>query len=299
MQDRYQNLFFYSTKPQMVEGLVTQKGKWQCIKHIVTAIIFISVLLSTTFSAAEEKKLYIIGVENINYMPFYDGSVGDEFTGFSRDVLDLFAKKENIAFEYVTFPIPTLHYAFSRARDLDFKYPNNPDWLANWLTAQEKASIIYSHPDIITRTGIVTNKRDDGMLLEECGRFGHVRGFTPRSFFPLIEAGVLTPITTTNSLNLLKAALGDRVDCIYISEDVVRYMSKHLLNKPGALVFQDHLPFDLTTFSLSSIRHGDIIQKYNHFLITERQAIYEVAKKYGIPPSTISKTSNIYPESIN
>jgi hypothetical protein len=230
------------------------------------------------------KKIYVIGVENIDYMPFYKGDPKeDHFRGYSRDVLDLFALSQNITFKYVSMPVKRLFYEFIEKNGVDFKYPDNPDWATDyWPNLKVNKKIFYSIPDVITKTGIAARRKDYVQSVSQCNTFGFIRGFTPQIYVKfLLEESI--EILSVGSLNsLVEVLILERANCIYISKDVLKYHLEKKLNQREAVLFQEHLPYDVQSFSLSSILYPDLIEKYNQFLIDKKLEISIIRQRYGI-----------------
>lgn len=91
-------------------------------KSIVLGIILsFGVLITGAFSAE-----YTVGVEAINYAPFYSDEGGD-YSGFARDLLDLFAERQGCRFVYKPLPVKRLFSSLLN-KSVDFKFPDNPDW---------------------------------------------------------------------------------------------------------------------------------------------------------------------------
>ena len=65
--------------------------------------------------------------------------------------------------------------------------------------------------------------------------------------------------------NLIKSMIIKRVNCIYISKEVLAYNLQKRFDKKETIIFKEHLPYDVQSYSLSSIMLPDLIQAYNLF----------------------------------
>jgi len=229
-------------------------------------------------------KVYKVGVENINYMPFYMGSTDKgSYQGYSKEVLDLFAKSQNIKFEYVPMPVIRLFAEFIKKRSVDFKYPDNPAWSKDyWPELKENEQIHYSVPDVITKTGIAVRLEDNLKSVNICKHFAIIPGFTPQSYMEFLSRKDVMIVNPPNINNLIKSIIIKRVNCIYISKEVLTYNLQNSFDKKDSIIFQEHLPYDIQYFSLSSIMHPDLIKAYNLFLKENKNKIALIAKRFGI-----------------
>jgi len=72
------------------------------------------------------------------------------------------------------------------------------------------------------------------------------------------------------------------VDAAYIAADVGNYILKEQMKHPEALLFSFSHPYDVQNFHLSTTKHGDIIKKYNEFLLESKDDINELKARYHI-----------------
>jgi ABC-type amino acid transport substrate-binding protein len=249
--------------------------------------IIIVFIFSASWCYAESRKIYTVGVENINYMPYYSGSSKKEsFHGYSKDVLDLFAKHNNIKFTYIPMPVKRLFLEFIQNRSVDFKYPDNPAWSTDyWAELKGHAEIYYSDPDVITQTGVAVLQKNNLKPLEICEKFGLIRGFTPQSYLEFLSGENISIVNPPDIESLISILLIGRVNCIYISKEVLNYNLKKVFKEKGAVLFQDKLPYDTQTFSLSSVLHPELIDAYNIFLKDNefKHEINKIRENYGLP----------------
>lgn len=88
-------------------------------------IVIVCIVLSRVMFGAEE--VIVVGVQDFeNYMPYSQYKNG-KFAGFERELLDLFAKKAGIKFEYKALPIKRGYNDLLNGK-IDIKIPDNPYW---------------------------------------------------------------------------------------------------------------------------------------------------------------------------
>ena len=250
---------------------------------IATQLIYLPFALLLLINNAKSATHYVVGVENIEYLPYYDGSGADnrDYYGFSQKLLTLFAQQHDFEFEFYTLPINRLYKEFVEHRHVDFKYPDNPSWKSSYKASFiDVNKIIYSQPTVVTKTGIAS--LNINITIDECISFATVRGFTPQSFKPLMNNENVELIETANVIELIELLLKERVECIYISNDVLNYNLLKYFKLTRPVYFQNELPTDLQAFLLSSIDYPDIIKKFNTFLISHKVQISKLKKEYQI-----------------
>lgn len=241
---------------------------------------FIFLFLMTNAKSATH---YVVGVENIEYLPYFDGSAADnsDYYGFSQKLLTLFAQQHDFKFEFYTLPINRLYKEFIDHHHVDFKYPDNPQWKPSYKASfGDLNEIIYSQPTVVTKTGIASLNKN--IAIDECVSFATVRGFTPQSFKPLMNNENVELIETANVRELIEMLLKERVECIYISNHVLNYNIVKYFKLTRPVYFQNELPVDLQAFLLSSIDYPDVIKKFDTFLLSHKVQIQELKKEYQI-----------------
>jgi ABC-type amino acid transport substrate-binding protein len=244
---------------------------------LITALFLFSMIGAGTSLAQE--KTYVIGVENIDYLPHYTGE-NNQYTGFSRVLLDAFAQKTGCHFTYMPLPLNRLFREFLEG-NVDFKYPDNPDWSADLKKDQ---TVYYSTPVVSAVTGIMVLPENKAQPLEQFETLGTMMGFTPTAYMKLIKEGNVkkTESASTDFATLLKMGMLKRVDGVYIAIDVGAYQLREILKKPDALVFNPNLPYDVQKYSLSSLKHPEIINEFNEFLVKEKAFADQLKTEYHI-----------------
>ena len=244
-------------------------------------LLFVIALQSKVVVARTATPL-MIGVENIEYLPYYDGSdqQGSNYYGFSEQLLKLFANSYGYKFDFYSLPINRLYKDFIVQDYIDFKYPDNPQWHQDYKKKYaEIKPVTYSNKILTTVTGIASLKKS--IVLSECLSFAKVRGFTSQSYKTYFDKKEIEVTETADTSELISLLILKRVDCIYISHDVLQYqLSKEFAD--AAIYFQNHLRVDEQNFYLSSIKHPEIILQFNQFLSRSSHEIAILKKRFKI-----------------
>lgn len=249
----------------------------------IAAVFFCGVLWSG--SALAEPKTYTVGVEDLEYYPQYSHQ-GEECTGFGCALLDAFAKSKGYKFEYKILPVNRLFFKFLKGNTLDFKYPDNAHW-----EAQQKAAVKvhYSKPVMPFIDGVVVHPDFKGRGLKQFKVLGTMTGFTPWSYLDLIKNKQVTVFENDSFVSLLKQAQLKRVDGAYINIEVAKYQLKEVLHQPNSLVFDPDLPHTKDFYFLASVKHPQIIQEFNEFLLKEKELYERIRIKLAIESSIFEK----------
>lgn len=239
-------------------------------RHLTLAMVL---LLAARSAVAGH---FVIGVEDIGYAPIMSTSSDGEFSGYARELLDLFARRHGHSFEYRPLPTKRLTIEHMAGR-LDAVFPDNPNWEAE---AKQGLALAYSDPTVPFQDVVMVPpaKRD-----EPLHNLGIVRGFTPKRFLPLIQAGDLRVTEAGDPSRLIRMALAGRVDGVHVALPVALHQLKQL-GRPGALVPSTVMPQANYEYHyrLSSARHAELIVQFNRFLREEQAALAALQRRYGL-----------------
>ncbi|MDR7272155.1 ABC-type amino acid transport substrate-binding protein [Pelomonas saccharophila] len=219
---------------------------------------------------------FVIGVEDVDYAPIMSTADKGEFRGYVRELLDLFARRHGHRFDYLPLPTKRLTAEHVAGR-LDAVFPDSETWEAD---TKRGRTLVYSEPAVPFQDVVMVPlaKRDQPVR-----SLGIVRGYTPKRFLPLIEAGSLTVTEAGDPSRLMRMALADRVDGVQLALPVALYQLEQL-GRPDALVPSTALrpmPYAYH-YRLSSVRHDGLIAQFNRFLRDEQAAIAALQRRYGL-----------------
>lgn len=238
--------------------------------------------LIMSWAASADQQEFTIGVEEINYYPYYH-LVKKDYQGFARDLFDAFAKKEGIAFKYRPLPITRLYRELKEGK-VDFKFPDNKFWAKD-----EKARYQFAYSNAVVGfiDGVMVPPESKMMARAELKSIGFVRGFSPWTLMDSINDGSIKANKVNSWKSLIKLTLSKRVDGAYFNLAVGENLLKNEMKKPGALVFAENLPHDKSNYSVSTIKHQAMLDKLNVYLQSEEaQAI---RSKYGLEVYSIGE----------
>ena len=242
-------------------------------KSTILAVLAACLLSSPAFSGN-----YKIGVENTDYMPLYRGDTAT-YSGYARELLDAFGKKYGHTFSYYPYPMVTLFDEFAIKKSLDFKFPDNPYWVAD---GKKGIKIIYSKGLVSVTEGLMVLPSEKGKSLSNITKIATLRGFTPWPYMDQITSKKIEVVEVNYSGAAINIAAAGRVDGVYMGRMSGTYVIDEVLRRPGVLVFDDSLPTSKSDFSVSTIAHPDVIKQLDEFLVKDKDLVAQLKAKYKI-----------------
>lgn len=243
------------------------------MKLISLFLFFLSIFTSPLYAAKE----FVVGVGDYDYWPHH-GVVGKEYKGYAREVLDLFASKSGYNFIYRPLPWKRVIYEYTRG-NMDFIFPDNPVWD---MEEKEGRDIQYSKSVVSYLDGVVVLHENKGKGIDHLKSLGTLGGFTVWDYNKYFQSGQIKLTEVNDFVPLLKQVLMENIDGAYIEIAVANYYLREVLKRPGGLVFDSDLPHTKGSYYLSTIKHPEIIQLFNNFLVSEESAIEMLQKKYKV-----------------
>ncbi len=243
-----------------------------------------AILLAMPAGALGQDKTYTVLVQDYKELPPYSRYENGEYTGFNRELLDMFAQSRGYTFEYVALPVKRLFYEFSNGEG-DLKYPDNDKWA---LHIKKDAKIHYSDPAVEYVNGVLVHPENKGKGLETIGKLGLVAGWTPIGFQDRIEDGSVTLLENNSYAGLMKQAILGRIDGAYSNVATSKYYLSNVLDDPDGLVFDDTLPHVRSARVLSSIKHPQLIEEFNQFLVDNADAVQALKLEYAVEDGVLT-----------
>ncbi|QJP10667.1 substrate-binding periplasmic protein [Pseudomonas multiresinivorans] len=242
-------------------------------------------ILFPVISAPVVAQTYVVGVENLPFAPHYSTDAQGNYQGFARDVLDLFASTSGITLEYRSLPVDALLPALLSG-EVDLKYPDNPDW-----APEQKAgkTLRYSQPVTQYVDGVLVAPERLGQGIGALKRLALVEGWTPRGYEAPIQAGQISLAPSADLRQMVHTALKKQADGAYFNVVVATYYLDNIRAKPGALVFDPSLPHTRSAFHLSTVKQGELIQRFDRFLVDHAKEVAALKAKYGVEASLDSE----------
>lgn len=217
-----------------------------------------------------------ICVQNIDYYPHYDFSQLPG-RGFAADLFALFSAKTGQHIKLIPLPVKRLQ----DNPDCQLVYPDNPQWHS---AKGETEPLFFSQP----LTGIIGStlvRHGDAQLeLAEVRAIAVPRGFTPDHLLAVQKGYNFELVETTDATAAIQMLLKQRVD----AADVEWHVARHLLQKlgqPQGAEIGRQLPLASVGFHLSSRDHGEMLRRFDRFLLQYRAEIIELKARYQLQSS--------------
>ncbi|MGE6792719.1 substrate-binding periplasmic protein [Pseudomonas guineae] len=229
-------------------------------------------------SSAVSAERYVIGVEKLAFAPHYSIDAQGQYQGFARDLFSLFGEKSGVELSYKVLPVEQLLPALLSAQ-VDFKYPDSETW-----AQVQKAghTLTYSQDVVEYVDGVLVAPQRLGRPLEQLKRLAMVNGWTPWGYQQRIDAGLIELTYSDDLRQMIRQAMKRDTDGAYFNVAVATHYLDNIRARPGALIFDPKLPYNRGTFKLSSIKHADVIKRFDRFLIDYQGEIAALKSQYKV-----------------
>lgn len=224
------------------------------------------IILLAFSSSIFANREYTVGVEAIPFLPYSQVNQTKQYSGYFKDILNKFGSQEGIKFNFVPLPINRLYTDFYNKK-LDFKLPSNPYWQAN-IKTERKLKITYSGPILSYIDGVISAK--DLKEIKDLKKLGIISGFTPWGYEEFISNKSIALKENPNVTGLLKQTALKRIDGAYTNIAVTMNVINQMPSLKGKIKFARDVPFIKSDYHLSTIKHKEIIKKFNLFLSKEK-----------------------------
>jgi len=228
--------------------------------------------------AMAANRVFVIGVEAVDYAPYYHLDDNGAYRGLARDVLDAFARSKGYVFVYKPMPAARLMHAFLAEQSVDFKFPDHPRWSE---AARRGVMLSYSLPVVTLTEGLLVRTPHKAWQLEQLHSMATLTGFTPVAYVDQLQSGQISLSANSSQQGLLRQLLAGRVEAIYLDWSVGMRLAS-ALGASGKLEPARELPADKVALMLSSIHHPDIVDQFNHFLLQHRLQLLQLRKHYHL-----------------
>ena len=238
-------------------------------------ILFIICTLLSASSLADKQPIYTIGVENIDYYPHY--AFGHRKNSFTKELLEFFFKQEAINIKFIPLPLKRFNQWYTKDK-IDFKYPDNGEWRTD---DANKFNVIYSDTVFTYIAGTIVLNKTTEFTAKNIKRLGTITGFYPTLWINRINNNETKLIEDNNVISVMRLLIHGIVDGINLDYSVVNFHLKQI-DKKKLLIMAKSLPHKKTNFHLSTVKHPDIIKKFNLFLKQNQLLINKLKVKHGI-----------------
>lgn len=235
-------------------------------------------LFALLFCASSQAESYVIGVEDMAFAPHYSVDKQGQYHGFARELFDLFASESGVQLSYRPLPVARLLPALSHG-EVDFKYPDSD----SWAQAQKAGKPVrYSQAVVAYVDGVLVAPQRQGQSIDQLKRLGMVSGWTPWGYQERIDAQQIQLTYSDDLRRMIQQTLKKDTDGAYFNVVVATHYLDNIRARPGALVFDAKLPHTRGTFHLSTIKHPEVLQRFDRFLLEQQAEVAALKEKYQV-----------------
>lgn len=220
----------------------------------------------------------VVGVEEVDFSPYFRSSQSDAFGGYLRAFLDRFAIDRGYVLDLEIMPLKRLFLGFVDD-DVDLFVPDNPTWS---LPFKKRSEIFYSRDVAVALDGFaVLPGREDLQPGHGIDHVGTMLGFTVE---PILEPSVREVMSIEHASgfeSLFKALFLERIDAVYCNVAVARTILAGLGRDPGAISWSRTLPRFKSRFHISS-RHQLLIEELDRWMAEHPAEVQDLKRSHGI-----------------
>ncbi|QBJ78733.1 hypothetical protein DKK66_11995 [Aquitalea sp. USM4] len=228
--------------------------------------------------ALADSRVLTIGVEALDYAPYYYLDSNGNYRGLARDVLDAFARSRGYVFVYKPMPPARLMSAFLYEQNVDFKFPDHPRWSVD---ARRGVLLSYSLPLVTLTEGLLVRAPQQALKLEQLHDMATLTGFTPVAYLDQVHSGQIRLTENSSQQGLVRQLLVGRVQAIYLDWNVGMRMARSM-GAASQLKPARELPVDRVPLMLSSTHNPEIIDQFNQFLLQQAGTLSRLRRHYHL-----------------
>jgi ABC-type amino acid transport substrate-binding protein len=235
-------------------------------------------LFAVLFCAGSHAESYLIGVEDMAFAPHYSLDKQGQYRGFARELFDQFAAYSGVQLSYKPLPANRLLTALLQG-EVDFKYPDSGNWAQAYKAGKD---LHYSQAVVAYVDGVLVAPKRQGQPLDQLRRLGMVSGWTPRGYQAHIDAGQIHPSYSDDLRKMIRQTLKQDSDGAYFNVVVATHYLDNIRARPGALVFDPKLPHTRGSFQLSTLRHPELLRRFDRFLVERQAEVAALKERYRV-----------------
>lgn len=236
-------------------------------------------LLFLAIGVCQAEPLHI-GLESQDYLPYYRAMPGKPAEGYAIALLQRFAISQGLALELEPLPINRLHRNLQTTDRLMLVFPDNPAWSRQ---LKGDARLHYSRPVIRIVDGSLVLREHLGRGIDSVRRLGTVRGFTPEAWQEQLRGGRVQLVEAGDIASLVRMLLRSRIDAIYANPEVLHYYLETSTNLGSdRLLLDPQLPLERTAFHASSLKHPEILEAFDRFLVEQSEELAQLRRQHGL-----------------
>jgi ABC-type amino acid transport substrate-binding protein len=242
------------------------------------ACSFFALACSASACASVYAESYVIGVEDSAFAPHYSLDKQGQYQGFARELFDLFAANSGVQLSFKPMPVARLLPALL-AGEVDLKYPDS----ANWAQQQKAGKAMnYSQGVVDYVDGVLVAPQRQGQPIEGLKRLAMVDGWTPWGYQERIDEQKIALTYSDDLRQMIRLALKKEADGAYFNVVVATHYLDNIRARPGALVFDAKLPHSRGSFHLSTLKHPQLLQRFDRFLVEQQAEVAELKARYQV-----------------
>lgn len=242
------------------------------------ACSFFALVCSASVCASAHAESYVIGVEDSAFAPHYSLDKQGQYQGFARELFDLFAAKSGVQLSFKPLPVAQLLPALL-AGEVDFKYPDS----ANWAEDKKAGKTLnYSQGVVDYVDGVLVAPQRQGQPIEGLKRLAMVNGWTPWGYQERIDEQKIALTYSDDLRQMIRLALKKDADGAYFNVVVATHYLDNIRARPGALVFDAKLPHSRGSFHLSTVKHQQLLQRFDRFLVEQQTEVAALKARYQV-----------------
>lgn len=239
---------------------------------------FVCALFASLLSCAANAESYVVGVEKAQFLPYYTVDAQGQYSGYARELLDLFGANAGITFVYRPIAIQGLLGELISG-GVDFKYPDNAAW---GKSAREGKNISYSAATVDYIDGVLVAPAQHGKGLEQLKRLAVVKGWTPQQYTTAIADGQISKVDSDNLMTMIRSAVKKQTDGVYYNVEVALYALNNSGKYLNTLQFDADLPYNRGSFYLSTIHQAPVLKRFDQFLLEHKTEVDALKAKYRV-----------------
>lgn len=241
-------------------------------------LILITFQLATSSSQADEINPLWFGVEITDYSPYYYMDEGQRYKGAARDIFDLFSNSMNTTAHYQAMPVRRLFNEFLEG-NIDLKFPDNPLWSVD---LKGDTTVFYSKPVFSVRESLLILEQAEGEIAaKDIEKVGTILGFTVPGIANNLSNNEFEAIRIKKIEQLIHMLVSKRIQAVYFNENVALSLAKDMYPNKN-LKRHSKFPAFKYAYHLSSIKHPQLIKKFNQFLNSHAEKITKIKHHYGL-----------------
>lgn len=245
--------------------------------HKLKKLALLLLSLSFFHSAQAYEKVYVVGVEALNYYPLYrfeDDKVN--LPSFAHDLFHKFFTSHGYKFRFQPLPIRRFNQWYQE-NQIDFRFPDNADW----LESTTKSKLTFSEPVNYVVAGTFVLKQNRELKREQIDSLVTMTGYYPTFWIDRIKAGSTSLIETGSTLSVVKHVLLGNVKATNVEPSVLNHRMKEL-GREGEIVLNENIFHQRYPYYLSSNKYPEIIDQFNKFLVKEAGFVAKLKQKYQL-----------------